>query len=98
MLLARLLDRKISLIHRAVALRAESHLLFERKPLEHLHDFFFGGIVESGIDAMPVEDREANLVKRVAEVAREGRRAHVAGADLELLVELLPRILGQVVT
>src|SRR5438093_11574795 len=49
MLLARLFDREIALIHGTVALRTEAHLLLERAALEHLHDLLLCFIVQCGI-------------------------------------------------
>ena len=46
---------------------------------------------------MTFENREADLVERFAEVARERGGAHVAGSNLKLFVEFLSRIFGQVI-
>ena len=86
---ARLFDREVALVDGAVALRAEAHFLFEREAREDVVDAALRFVVERGIDAVAVENREADLAQRIAEVLHERRRAHVARADDEVVVELL---------
>src|SRR5207237_9152496 len=77
---------------------AEAHLLVEGKTREDVVDPALRFVVERGIDAVAVEDGEADLAQRVAEVLDERRRAHVAGTDDEVVVELLVvRRLGEVI-
>ena len=94
---AGLFDRKIALVDGAVALGAEAHFFFEREAREDVVDAPLGFVVERGIDAVAVEDGEADLAQRVAEVARERGRAHVAGADDEGVVERLLGRLGELI-
>ena len=97
MLQARLVDREVALVDRAEALGAEAHLVIEREAAKHLQDFHLRFVVQRGIDAVAVEDGEADLAQRVAELAREGGRAHVARADRERVVERFLRRLGEVI-
>ena len=97
MLQAGLANRKVALIHGAETLRAEAHLVLEREAAEHLEHLRLRLVVQRGIDAVTLEDGEADLAQRVAEVAREGGRAHVAGADDERIVECFLRRLGEVI-
>src|SRR5439155_424587 len=54
-------------------------------------------IVEMRIAAMTIQNGEADLAQRVAEVLDKRGAAHVAGPNLKLLVELLLRVLRQVI-
>ena len=95
---ARLFDREVALIDRAEALGAEAHLLVEREAREELGHALVRLVVERDVDAVTVEDGEADLTQRLAELCGEGafpafiavqEAADVAGADLELVIELL---------
>src|SRR5712691_7978079 len=94
---ARLFDRKVTLVDRAVALRAEAHLVFHRAAREHLLDSFLRFVVERGINTMSGENREADLAQRIAQVLCKSRLAHIASSNLELLVELFFRVLSKVI-
>ena len=104
---ARLLDGKVSLVDRAVPLRAEAQLVGRASVGEELLGLLLGVPVERGTDAVALEDGEAQRSERRAQLARERlpvrfvsvqEPAQVAGLDARLVVEcflMLP--LGQVV-
>src|SRR5205085_2873628 len=95
------------LVHGAVAPCAVTQLLLERHLGEERERPLLALVVERLRDAVPLQDREADLTKRLAELAREERLVgvvsaeetpEVAGPDPELLVERLSVApLGQVV-
>jgi hypothetical protein len=94
---AGLFDRKVALIHRAVALGAEAHLLVETAAREDLLDALLRFVVERRVDAMSFEDGEADLAQRVTELRGKGAflvlvavqvAADVARTDPEFIVEL----------
>src|SRR5437016_11177026 len=89
---ARLFDRKIALIDGAESLRAITHLFRERQSLEHLGDFEKRFVVKADIDAVAREDRESDLMQRIAELLREIWIAHVARAHDKFIVELFDAI------
>src|SRR5262249_9952427 len=68
---AGLLDRKVSLVDRAVAPSAVAELLLQRRPREELDHTPGRLLVEGGIDAVPFQDREADLGERLAELDGE---------------------------
>src|SRR5262245_8801367 len=103
---ARLLDRKVALVDRAVARRPEAELLLERAAFEELRDAGLGLFVERRIDAGVLEDGEADLLQRTAELAdealaiariRAAPETEVASSDAVLLVELLFVPFGQAI-
>ena len=104
---AGLLDREVPLVDRAEAARAVAKLLLERGLGEQLEDPRVGLVVEGDVDAVSLEDCEAQAAQRIAQLAGERllvglisveEPAEVAGRDAGLLVEGLGVVrLGEVV-
>jgi hypothetical protein len=104
---ARLLDGKVSLVDRAVPLRAEAQLVGRAGLGEELLGLLLGFPVERGTDAVALQNGEAKRAKRRAELARERppvrfvstqEPAQVTRLDARLVVECFPVLsLGQVV-
>ena len=93
---AGLLDGKVSLVDRAVAPGAEAQLVGQGRAGEELLRPRLGLAVERGVDAVALENGEADGAQRAAQVGREGlpvglasvqEPADVAGADARFLVE-----------
>ena len=104
---AGLLDGKVPLVDRTVALRLVLHLVGHRRVREELGHLAFGLLVQAGRDFVILEDHETDALHGFADVPGELRpalrttveeEAHVAGPDLRFLVEFLLRpAFGQVV-
>src|SRR6185503_5806026 len=78
---ARLLDREVALVDRAVARGREADLLGERVPSEEPLDRALDALVECRFDAVADEDGEADVLERLAELARAGLSPCLTSAE-----------------
>src|SRR5881628_347022 len=95
---ARLFDREVALVDRAVARRAEAELLFDCRAREDFGGLAGGLFVEPGIHAVAFEDRKPDLAKRRSKlvdklpflaISAPQKLPDVAGPDSERFIERL---------